>query len=216
MILNDALYRVRKLDKEVCDVIQKNDTKMDLLYNRAFKNTFKEYDLNVYELFKEGGDSKTLVIPSVIVDTIYADIKGSVSVEDILELELFEENVLEIDFSRFELNQYYYIGYSNEDYHIERYAKQIEINDLDTNIMKALKTVMSETIQVIQDDDHRDKIRHLYSNISREDCSKIPEKSKNKDFIKKLDLIKYFAEKLEIKVSYRDHNGKLIHKSFEI
>lgn len=214
MTNSNALYIVRKSNKEVSDLLQKAD--MDLLYNRAFKNTFREEDLKVYEIFKEGHEKNDIIIPSVIIETIYADLKGSVSIGEITELELSEHDVLDIDFTRFYVNQYYYIGKSNEDYHIERYAKTISINDSDTDIMKALKSIMSETIQVIQDDDHRDKIRHLYSNISREDCSKILDKNKTKDFNKKLELIKYFAEKVEIKISYRDHNGKLIHKSFEI
>ena len=73
--------------------------------------------------------------------------------------------------------------------HIMRATNPIAVTRI--NPREDLKTVMSETVQVIQDSDHRDKIRHIYSNISREDCSKIQDKNKTKDFNKKLELIKY-------------------------
>jgi hypothetical protein len=90
---------VRKSNKEVSDLLQKAD--MDLLYNRAFKNTFREEDLKVYEIFKEGYEKNDIIIPSVIIETIYADLKGSVSIGEIIELELSEHDVLDIDFTKF-------------------------------------------------------------------------------------------------------------------
>lgn len=209
------MYILHKSDKTVTDALSNKDDSKNLLYNSAFKNIFPESEVDVYEIEGNNKPSEIYIIPSIVMNTIYVDMKGKLSIEDIEDLTFTEDDLLNIDFSRFSVDKYMFIGNVDEDYHIERYARSIDIFENDNPLMIALKTVMSETVQIIQDDDHRDKIRHLYSKISRESSSPEDKMSK-KGFLKKLELIKYFSEKVEIKVSYRGQDGKLIHKSFEI
>lgn len=209
------MYILHKSEKTVTEVLSNKDDTKNLLYNSAFKNIFPESEVDVYEIAGIDTSAEVYIIPSIVMSTIYADMKGKLAIDDIEDLTFTDEDLASIDFSRFSVDKYMFIGNVDEDYHIERYARSIDIFENDNPLMIALKTVMSETIQIIQDDDHRDKIRHLYSKISRE--SSTPEdKMSKKGFLKKLELIKYFSEKVEIKVSYRGQDGKLIHKSFPI
>ena len=93
------MYILHKSDKTVTDVLSNKDDSKNLLYNSAFKNIFPESEVDVYEIEGNNKPSEIYIIPSIVMNTIYVDMKGKLSIEDIEDLTFTEDDLLNIDFS---------------------------------------------------------------------------------------------------------------------